>query len=44
MTADRSYRAAMSKEYAMEELKKYSGIQFDGNIVAVFEREILHKL
>jgi diguanylate cyclase (GGDEF)-like protein/PAS domain S-box-containing protein len=44
MTADRSYRAAMSKEYAMEELKKYSGIQFDGNIVAVFEREVLHKL
>lgn len=44
MTADRSYRTAMAKESAMEELKKFSGIQFDGNIVEVFENEVLHKL
>lgn len=44
MTADRSYRTAMAKESAMEELKKFSGIQFDGNIVEVFEKEVLHKL
>jgi diguanylate cyclase (GGDEF)-like protein/PAS domain S-box-containing protein len=44
MTADRSYRAAMAKESAMEELKKFSGIQFDGNIVEVFESQVLPKL
>lgn len=36
MTSERSYRKAMSKEEAIKELKRFSGIQFDPNIVEVF--------
>lgn len=36
MTTDRPYRKAMSNEEAFEELKKYSDIQFDRNIVNAF--------
>jgi len=36
LTSDRSYRKAMSKKEAIEELKKYSGIQFDPLIVKAF--------
>jgi diguanylate cyclase (GGDEF)-like protein len=36
MTNDRPYRKAMTKLEAIEELKRYSGIQFDAELVEVF--------
>jgi putative nucleotidyltransferase with HDIG domain len=36
MTTDRPYRKALTKEMAIEELKKYSGTQFDPRLVDVF--------
>ncbi|TWT06164.1 HD-GYP domain-containing protein [Planomicrobium sp. CPCC 101079] len=38
MTEDRAYRKAFSPEYAMEELKRLSGIQYDPEVVAAFEK------
>ncbi len=36
MTSDRPYRKALSQEKAVEELKKYSGSQFDPQLVQFF--------
>jgi len=36
MTNDRAYRAAISKKEAIEEIRKYSGTQFDPNIAKLF--------
>src|SRR4030043_1494225 len=36
MTTDRPYRKALSKEVAMEELKRGPGAQFDGQVVEAF--------
>jgi PAS domain S-box-containing protein/putative nucleotidyltransferase with HDIG domain len=36
MTADRPYRPAPGVEYAISELKKYSGSQFDSKVVEAF--------
>jgi PAS domain S-box-containing protein/putative nucleotidyltransferase with HDIG domain len=36
MTADRPYRSAPGKEYAISELKKYTGTQFDPDVVEAF--------
>jgi len=36
MTTDRPYRRAMTKETAVGELKRCSGIQFDGTVVEAF--------
>lgn len=36
MTHDRCYRKAISKKKAVEELKKYAGIQFDPNLIEIF--------
>ncbi len=36
MTSDRPYRKALSYEVASEELRKWSGIQFDKNVVEAF--------
>ncbi len=36
MTSDRPYRQAMSREQAVEELKRYAGIQFDSSLVGLF--------
>lgn len=44
MTSDRSYRFAMSEEYAIEELRKNSGTQFDPDVVDVFINKVLPKL
>lgn len=43
ITSERSYRNALSEEIAIGELKKYSGIQFDGKLVKVFIEEVLGK-
>ncbi|MEX2245624.1 MAG: HD domain-containing phosphohydrolase [Dehalococcoidia bacterium] len=37
MTSDRPYRSAMSHEDAMEEVRRYSGIQFDPSAVLAFD-------
>ena len=36
MTADRSYRKAMSAEVAIEELERCAGAQFDPRVVDAF--------
>jgi HD-GYP domain-containing protein (c-di-GMP phosphodiesterase class II) len=36
MTNDRPYRKALTKEYALFEIKQNSGTQFDPNIVKIF--------
>lgn len=41
MISDRPYRSALSKEQAIEELKKHAGTQFDKNIVEVFINKVL---
>lgn len=40
MTSDRPYRAALGKEHAIEELRRYSGIQFDHDVVEAFLRSM----
>jgi diguanylate cyclase (GGDEF)-like protein len=40
MTADRAYRKAQSKDYALMELKKYAGSQFDPALVDLFEEKV----
>lgn len=42
MTSDRVYRKALGKEYALAELQKYAGTQFDPHLVKLF-LEILEK-
>jgi diguanylate cyclase (GGDEF)-like protein len=41
MTSERSYRSALSKEVAMEELIKNSGTQFDAEIVKIFIEKVI---
>jgi len=43
MTSSRPYRATLSKQEAIKELKKYSGIQFDPSLVKVFLKFIQRK-
>lgn len=43
MTSDRSYRPAMTNKFAIEELKKNAGTQFDPEIVEVFLNKVLSK-
>ena len=38
MTEDRSYRKAYTSEYAMEEIRSLSGIQYDPEVVEAFEK------
>ncbi|QHJ70244.1 HD-GYP domain-containing protein [Planococcus halotolerans] len=38
MTEDRSYRKAYTPEYAMEEIRRLSGIQYDPDVVGAFEQ------
>ena len=41
MTSDRSYRPAMTHEYAIEELSKNKGTQFDPILVDIFINKVL---
>lgn len=43
MTANRPYRTKMSIEYAVSEIKKGSGTQFDPDLVKLFIEEVLNK-
>jgi len=43
MTSERSYRNALSKEVAIDELRKNSGRQFDSQLVEVFIEKVLNK-
>jgi HD-GYP domain-containing protein (c-di-GMP phosphodiesterase class II) len=38
MTSDRPYRAALSRDHAMDQLRRNAGRQFDPRCVAAFER------
>jgi HD-GYP domain-containing protein (c-di-GMP phosphodiesterase class II) len=40
MTTDRIYRQAISKEAAIDEIKRNAGTQFDPNIVRIFIDEM----
>jgi len=44
MTSDRVYRKGMGKEYAITELKKFSGTQFDPKIVDAFLENKIYDL
>lgn len=41
MTSDRPYRAALSKQQALQEIKEHSGTQFDRNVAEVFVEMVL---
>ncbi|MCB2288665.1 transporter substrate-binding domain-containing protein [Clostridium sp. CS001] len=41
ITSERSYRGALSKEFAIEELIKNSGTQFDAEIVKIFIEKVI---
>jgi diguanylate cyclase (GGDEF)-like protein len=44
MTSDRSYRSACSQKFAVEELQKNAGTQFDSNLVNIFIEKVLGKI
>ena len=44
MTSDRSYRSACSPKFAIEELQKNAGTQFDSNLVNIFIEKVLGKI
>ncbi len=43
MTANRPYRKATSKDYAISELIKHSNTQFDGRLVQIFIEKVIPK-
>lgn len=40
MTSTRSYRVALSQQYAFNELRAHAGTQFDPDVVEAFERAL----
>lgn len=43
ITSERSYRKALSKEFATEQLQRNAGIQFDSELVDIFIEKVLIK-
>lgn len=43
MTSERSYRSALPEAFAVEELQKNAGIQFDPQLIKVFIKKVLGK-
>jgi len=43
MTSDRAYRKGLSKEVAIEELKRVAGTQLDPELVKVFVEMVMLK-
>ena len=43
MTGKHSYRKPLSKEEAMKELRNFSGIQFDPDLVELFIQKVLNE-
>lgn len=43
ITSERSYRKALSKEFAIQELQRNAGIQFDSELVDIFIKKVLIK-
>ncbi|MDT3425421.1 HD-GYP domain-containing protein (c-di-GMP phosphodiesterase class II) [Paenibacillus forsythiae] len=41
MTSDRPYRKGLPPEVAMDELKRLSGIHYDGELVQLFEQALI---
>lgn len=44
MISERSYRKALSKEYAISELKKCAGTQFNAEYVEVFVEKVINAI
>jgi HD-GYP domain-containing protein (c-di-GMP phosphodiesterase class II) len=44
MTSQRPYRGKMSKEEAMDEIKRGAGTQFDPELVTLFLEEVIPQL
>ena len=42
MTSERSYRKPLSEDFAIGELRRNAGIQFDSELVKVFVEKVLH--
>lgn len=43
ITNDRPYRKASSKEFALSEINRCSGLQFDPNITGIFINQVIHE-
>jgi putative nucleotidyltransferase with HDIG domain len=43
MTEDRAYRKAFSNQYAMDELRRFAGTQFDENVVDALEEILIEE-
>lgn len=41
MTSERSYRGALTNEFALEELRKNAGVQFDPKLIEVFIEKVV---
>lgn len=44
MTSERPYRESLSKEYALEELKRNAASQFDPEIVRIFTEKVIKRI
>lgn len=44
ITSERSYRSGLTKEFALSELNKYSGTQFDPELIKIFTEVVFDKI